>query len=90
MITKTSLDAYLEAIPQLPKSRKRVFEALSKLQYATNSMIANYLGWSINRVTPRTNELRKIGLIEKSHISWCPITKSKAQFLKLKGGKNEG
>lgn len=81
-IAETSKLAYNEIQEKLPESRRNVYLALKNLEYATNSMIANFLGWSINRVTPRTNELRKMGLIEKSHISWCPITKSRCQYLK--------
>lgn len=31
----------------------------------TNKEIADILGWEINRVTPRTNELYKLGVIKR-------------------------
>ena len=79
----TSLEAFNKIQNSLPESRLKVYKALKKLEYATNSMIAQELGWSINRVTPRTNELRKMELIKLSHSSWCPVTKGKANYMTL-------
>lgn len=83
MITETSLIAFEKIKKDLSTCRLTVYKELKKLEYATNSMISESLGWSINRVTPRTNELRKMRLIKISHTSWCLVTKSKAQYLTL-------
>lgn len=48
---------------KLPGSRLRVFEAIFDLRTATDAEIADYLDWSINRVTPRRQELQQLGLI---------------------------
>lgn len=63
-ISQTSLDAYL----QLVQSRKMninqviIMDLFKKLggQPVSNLDVANMLGWSINRVTPRILELRKM------------------------------
>jgi len=81
---ETSLLAYEKVRPKLPKRRNQVLTALKELNYATNSMIAEHLGWSINRVTPRVFELRQLNLVTISHISWCPVTKNKAKYWKIK------
>ncbi len=83
MVTETSKLAFEKVKKDLPTCRLSVYKTLKKLEYATNSMIAQELGWSINRITPRTNELRKMNLIKLSHSSWCPITKSKANYMTL-------
>lgn len=64
MIRQTSLDAYL----QLFESRKMninqmiIMDLFKRLngQPVSNLDVANMLGWSINRVTPRVNELVKM------------------------------
>ena len=83
MIQDTSLIAFNKIKNDLPNCRLSVYKALKKLEYATNSMIAQELGWTINRVTPRINELKKMGLIKISHSSWCPVTKGMAHYLTL-------
>jgi len=83
MLSETSRQAYKKVLPELPECRLKVYKSLKYLEYATNSMIAQNLGWSINRVTPRTNELRKMKLIKISHTSWCPVTKGKANYMTI-------
>ena len=83
MISETSLIAFKKIEKDLPNCRLAVYNTIKKLQYCTNSMISESLGWTINRITPRTNELRKMGLIKISHTSWCPVTNSKAHYLTL-------
>lgn len=87
MVRDTSLHAYHNhVVPILGSRQKEVYEALKKLCYATNAMIARSLKLPINCVTGRTLELRKKCLVVKSHTSWCPVTKNKATYWKLKGG----
>lgn len=40
----------------------------------TNMELAEELGWSINRVTPRTNELRRLGLLITVGKRACKVT----------------
>ena len=83
MVAKTSMEAFYRVREDLPECRLKVYKALKRIEFGTNSMIAQELGWTINRVTPRTNELKKMELIKVSHSSWCPVTKGKAHYLTL-------
>ena len=83
MPVDTSLEAFERIKEFLPESRLKVYKTIKKLEYCTNSMIAQSLGWTINRITGRTSELKKMGLIHVSHSSWCPVTKGKAHYLTL-------
>ena len=51
---------------RLPASRFRVFTALFELGRATDQQIGKYLHWEINRVTPRRQDLQKLGLIQEA------------------------
>lgn len=79
----TSLIAFNKIKKDLPECRLSVYKTLKNIEFGTNSMIAYKLGWTINRITGRTFELKKMGLIHVSHTSWCPVTKSKADYLTL-------
>ncbi|MCF7861172.1 hypothetical protein K9M79_02915 [Candidatus Woesearchaeota archaeon] len=82
-MNECSLHAYEEIKEELGERQLQVYSTIKELQYATNTMIAKYLNLPINCVTGRTNELRKKGIVEKSHISWDPITKNKATYWRL-------
>jgi hypothetical protein len=45
----------------------------------TNAELAHYLQWTINRVTSRTNELRKMGVLYDAGIRICRVTHSSAE-----------
>jgi len=75
MITQTSLQSYYnEVLPNIGKNQQIILETLKSMSSASNMMIADKLGWSINRVTPRINELRKLGLVVEFKIDYCLIT----------------
>lgn len=62
-VKDTSKEAY-ENIQNLSEKRKDVFGAIKALKTCCDVDIAEYLGWPINRVTGRRNELEKLDLIE--------------------------
>ncbi len=62
MISQTSLFAY-KSIKELGDKQQVVYEAVKYLGRATNEQIADYLGWTINRVTGRCTELRNFNLL---------------------------
>ena len=62
MYQETSRQAY-NSIEKIDTKRKQVLDAILKLQPCTDKEIANYLGWEINRVTGRRNELAESGII---------------------------
>ncbi len=58
----------LQAYQRTPKStrdfcRQQVFIAIRKLGVCNDKQIASYLGWEINKVTPRRGELVESGII---------------------------
>lgn len=80
---QTSLEAY-ETIENLAEKRRKVFDAIQTLGEACNLDIAYYLKWSINRITPRTNELVKTGLVIESKRDITPRTGRKVIYWKIK------
>lgn len=72
---ETSLTAYFNEIcPTLGARQIKVLEAFERGESLTNSEIAERLQWSINRVTPRVLELRKMCLVEDGGLRTCRIT----------------
>ena len=68
MIAITSLQAYERIKDNLPAKRKAVLVALEGLEDACNETLADELGWAINRVTPRTGELRDLNLLVDTEV----------------------
>lgn len=67
-VASTSLFAY-RTIANLGEKQSKVLEKIEELQPCSNKQIARALGWEINRVTGRVNELAKIGLIKTEKIA---------------------
>lgn len=65
-VAGTSLFAY-KSIVNLGAKQTTVLEKIEELQPCSNKQIARALGWEINRVTGRVNELCKLGLIKTEH-----------------------
>lgn len=63
-VQQTSLFAYHnEIIPTLSARQEAVMAELEKHEDMTNSELAEALGWGINRITPRVQELREAGRV---------------------------
>ena len=62
MSQDTSLEAY-QSLDDIGKRQKDVLRAIKILREPTNLEISNFLGIPINSITPRTNELVKMGLV---------------------------
>ena len=79
-VTDTSLTAY-DNIKHLLSEKQgevlSVFRRNTKKSW-TNMELSDALGWSINRVTPRTNELRKMGMLRTAGKRKCGITNNTA------------
>ena len=81
---ETSLESYREVKKTLGKRQKEVMDVFNNAHFNahpagfTNSEIADFLGWGINRVTPRVLELRKQGLLELNGIRKCRVTGRRA------------
>ncbi len=75
MIRDTSFAAYFnEVAPTLGARQIRILEVFERGGEFTNSEIAAELEWSINRVTPRVFELRRVGILEEAGRRECRIT----------------
>lgn len=65
MVRDTSITAYVrEVAPTIGARQLAVLEVFEDGRDHTNHEISKLLGWSINRVTPRVNELCKLGILE--------------------------
>jgi len=84
MKRQTSLTAFYEVQQIVGFRQTQVYEAFESLQNATNSEIADWLDWSINRVTPRTYELRELEMLEFSERRTCQVTGRKAIAWRIK------
>lgn len=67
-IASTSLFAY-KTLVNLGDKQSKVLEKIEEMQPCSNKQIARALGWEINRVTGRVNELAKKGLIKTERIA---------------------
>lgn len=77
MIQKTSLESYEVLQPELGELQEKVYNVIISHPGMSNHDIARYLGWEINRVTPRVKELRDKGITIHSHTKIDYITKRK-------------
>ena len=76
-VRDTSLIAFFgEVLPTLTRRQEQVLDIFFELpdDDLTNMEVATKLGWSINRVTGRTNELRKKGVLTESRKRLCKVT----------------
>lgn len=64
-VRSSSKEAY-QNIKNLSEKRREVYQAIKKLVECCDVDIAIYLGWPINRVTGRRNELAEFGHIEST------------------------
>lgn len=74
MNQQTSKDAYLDMLPIVPGHHDIIMDVLNEKGQASNMEIADALGWSINRVTPRIFELRTEGKVVAATKRICRIT----------------
>jgi hypothetical protein len=96
MLTDTSYDAFQKVRPNVTKSQAAVLKVIREHpEGLTDAEINYYLGWTINRVTPRRNELMerqkgdpqnrtRLGLIYDAGIRPCRVTKSSAHAWKAR------
>ena len=65
---KTQVDSYKKLVDSgtIGNKQKKVYKTIKSLGQATNRMIANDLGWDINRVTGRVTELVNLGMVSDS------------------------
>ncbi len=84
MVRDTSIISYRDIKSQLGARQKVVLDVIRYLGAPTNAEISDYLGLSINTITPRTNELVKKGLVCDTGKKKCPITRRIAYAWRVK------
>lgn len=65
MLANTSREAY-KSIKDLGDKQRIVYEAIKMLGQVTNEQLSIYLGWPIQSVTGRVNELSKFNMVVAS------------------------
>ena len=78
MVSKLSYD---EILKRLPKCRKEVFDVIKEKTKASNEEIAESLNKYPHQITPRTGELREMGLIELSEVGESLKSKKTSLFM---------
>lgn len=62
----TSTKAFAEIQVKLPERRREVYKAIAENPNSSIYDIADVLGWNLNQVSNRINELVNSGLVEKT------------------------
>lgn len=78
-VRRSSTKAYREKVlPNLTSKQSKVLRAVYKWDPDdfTNAELAEKMGFMVNRVTPRTGELREKGLLEETDKRECKRTGS--------------
>lgn len=83
-LQQTSLSAYESISPNLGEMQWEVYNALKDLGVANNKILSLKLGWDINRVTPRVNELVKANLVIEDSKRPDPKTKRMTIFWRVR------
>lgn len=74
MMRSTSLDTYQQIKLELGDRQKMVLETIRILGCPTNLELSKYLNIPINQITPRTNELVKLGIVTECEKRECSIS----------------
>lgn len=80
-VRQTSLFAF-QSLNDLGSKQREVYEAIKQLGEACDLDVAFFLGWPINRVTGRRNELMKAGVIYESKVARTPRTNRTVTYWK--------
>jgi predicted transcriptional regulator len=78
MARQTSRDAYHSIEGTIGFRQRAVYNALHESGPMTNNELAELLGWRINTINPRVNELVKMGFVREEKRRPCKITGFKA------------
>tara|TARA_R110000744_G_scaffold347100_1_gene452638 strand:+ start:267 stop:527 length:261 start_codon:yes stop_codon:yes gene_type:complete len=74
MVRDTSLSAYQEIKIELGKRQQLVYDMIKKLGCPTNLEISKFSKVPINQITPRTNELVKLGFVVECEKRECSVS----------------
>jgi len=77
-IQQTSLESFRDIKKELGKRQQCVFDGFISNGSCTNLELSRMLGLPINQITPRTNELVKMGLVVEDKKRSCDVSGRKA------------
>lgn len=84
-VRDTSKEAYLEVAPELGQRQTLVLNTIRRAKRPVNNQeIADFLKKPINTITPRTNELVALDVVELAFKGIYPVTKRKVCYWKTK------
>ncbi len=65
---------------------RKVFRALQGLGDATYQELSGFLGWAVNRVTWRVDELRRAGKVVEGEKRKCKVTGKRVKTWRISDG----
>lgn len=71
----TSLLAYAYVLENLGERQALIYSVIRRLKSVSNFQISKKLNLPINSITPRTKELRDLGVVMQHKKDLCPETK---------------
>ena len=83
-VKQTSIEAYSRIKKELGKRQQEVYDGFLGNGTCTNLELSRLLGIPINQITPRTNELVKLGFITEVEKRECSISGKKAISWRVK------
>ena len=83
-VQQTSLEAYSRIKKELGKRQHEVYDGFLGNGTCTNLELSRLLGIPINQITPRTNELVKLGFVVEVEKRQCSVSGKKAISWRVK------
>ena len=74
LVKQTSLEAYSRIKKELGKRQQEVYDGFLGNGACTNLELSKLLTIPINQITPRTNELVKLGLVAEVEKRQCSVS----------------
>lgn len=83
-VRQTSIEAYSRIKKELGKRQQEVYDGFLGNGTCTNLELSKSLGIPINQITPRTNELVKLGFVAEVEKRQCSVSGKKAISWRVK------
>ena len=84
LVKQTSLEAYSRIKKELGSRQQEVYDGFLGNGTCTNLELSRSLGIPINQITPRTNELVKLGFVTEDEKRRCSVSGRKAIAWRVK------
>lgn len=73
-VRDTSIISFIQVKKNIGVKQTQILSAVRHLGEPTNLEMSTFLGWPINQITPRTNELVKKGLLAEAGKRPCHVS----------------